>query len=92
MTDRLLRLMLFVHVFLFALVVEVFWGTWFSLSRSISAIVAPAICCRPIVVCALIRPFHNEIMPTNCNVDGAENIAISQQSCGIANCSSGSRA
>jgi hypothetical protein len=40
MTDRLLRLMLFVHVFLFALVVGVFWGTWFSLSRSIAAISA----------------------------------------------------
>ena len=40
MTDRTLRLMLFVHVFLFALVVGVFWGTWFSLSRSMSAITA----------------------------------------------------
>ena len=40
MTDRSLRLMLFVHVFLFALVVGVFWGTWFSLSRSMSAITA----------------------------------------------------
>ena len=38
MTDRSLRLMLFVHVFLFALVVGVFWGTWFSLSRSMSSI------------------------------------------------------
>ena len=40
MTDRSLRLMLFVHVFLFALVVGVFWGTWLSLSRSMSAITA----------------------------------------------------
>jgi anthrone oxygenase-like protein len=38
MTDRSLRLTLFVHVFLFALVVGVFWGTWFSLSRSMSSI------------------------------------------------------
>ena len=38
MSDRALRLILFVHVFLFALVVGVFWGTWFSLSRSMSAI------------------------------------------------------
>ena len=40
MTDRSLRLTLFVHVFLFALVVGVFWGTWFSLSRSMSTITA----------------------------------------------------
>jgi hypothetical protein len=40
MTDRALRLTLFVHVFLFALVVGVFWGTWFSLSRSMSSITA----------------------------------------------------
>jgi hypothetical protein len=40
MTDRLLRLTLFIHVFLFALVVGVFWGTWFSLSRSMSSITA----------------------------------------------------
>ncbi len=40
MTDRSLRLSVFVHVFLFALVVGVFWGTWFSLSRSISSITA----------------------------------------------------
>jgi hypothetical protein len=40
MTDRSLRLMLFVHVFLFALVVGVFWGTWFSLSRSMNSITA----------------------------------------------------
>jgi hypothetical protein len=38
MTDRSLRLTLFVHAFLFALVVGVFWGTWFSLSRSMSSI------------------------------------------------------
>jgi len=41
MADRWLRPALFVHVFLFALVLGVFWGTWFSLSRSISAITAP---------------------------------------------------
>src|ERR1044071_5914437 len=40
MTDRALRLTLFVHVFLFALVGGVFWGTWFSLSRSMSSITA----------------------------------------------------
>ena len=40
MTDRSLRPLLFVHVFLFALVVGVFWGTWFSLSRSIGSITA----------------------------------------------------
>jgi hypothetical protein len=40
MTDRSLRLTFFVHVFLFALVVGVFWGTWFSLSRSMSSITA----------------------------------------------------
>jgi uncharacterized membrane protein len=40
MTDQSLRLTLFVHVFLFALVVGVFWGTWFSLSRSMSSIIA----------------------------------------------------
>ena len=41
MTDRSLRLTLFVHVFLFALVMGVFWGTWFNLSRSMSSITAP---------------------------------------------------
>jgi hypothetical protein len=41
MTDRSLRLTFFVHLFLFALVLGVFWGTWFSLSRSINAITAP---------------------------------------------------
>ena len=40
MTYKWLRLTLFVHLFLFALVVGVFWGTWFSLSRSMSAITA----------------------------------------------------
>ena len=40
MTSRTLRVLLFVHVFLFSLVVGVFWGTWFSLSRSIEAITA----------------------------------------------------
>ena len=38
MTPNWLRLTLFVHLLLFALVVGVFWGTWFSLSRSMSAI------------------------------------------------------
>ena len=42
MNDQSLRLMLFVHAFLFALVVGVFWGTWFSLSRSMSADIAAA--------------------------------------------------
>jgi hypothetical protein len=41
LSDRLLRLAQFVHVFLFALVAGVFWGTWFSLSRSIGAITPP---------------------------------------------------
>ena len=40
MTERSLRVMVFVHLFLYALVVGVFWGTWFSLSRSMSAITA----------------------------------------------------
>jgi hypothetical protein len=40
MTHTWLRLTLFVHLFLFALVVGVFWGTWFSLSRSIADISA----------------------------------------------------
>jgi uncharacterized membrane protein len=35
---RAWRIAEFVHLFLFALVVGVFWGTWFSLSRSIAAI------------------------------------------------------
>lgn len=38
MTRSWLRLLLFVHLFLFALVLGVFWGTYFSLSRSIGAI------------------------------------------------------
>src|SRR5262245_18152521 len=41
MSPRWLRPELFVHLFLFALVLGVFWGTWFSLSRSMSAITAP---------------------------------------------------
>ena len=41
MTHKWLRLTSFVHLFLFALVVGVFWGTWFSLSRSMNAITAP---------------------------------------------------
>jgi uncharacterized membrane protein len=41
MNDRILRVAQFVHLFLFALVLGVFWGTWFSLSRSISSITAP---------------------------------------------------
>jgi len=40
MTQRWLRGVSFVHLLLFALVVGVFWGTWFSLSRSIGAISA----------------------------------------------------
>src|SRR5262249_53350153 len=40
MTQRSVRLALFVHLFLFALVVGVFWGTWFSLSRSMNSISA----------------------------------------------------
>ncbi len=40
MTPKWLRVTLFVHLFLFALVVGVFWGTWFSLSRSIGTISA----------------------------------------------------
>jgi hypothetical protein len=40
MTHRSLRVALFAHVFLYALVLGVFWGTWFSLSRSMSAITA----------------------------------------------------
>jgi hypothetical protein len=38
MADNGVRIARFVHLFLFALVVGVFWGTWFSLSRSIAAI------------------------------------------------------
>ena len=38
MTDTTTRLVYFVHLFLYALVGVVFWGTWFSLSRSIGAI------------------------------------------------------
>jgi hypothetical protein len=41
MNDRILRVAQFVHLFLFALVLGVFWGTWFSLSRSIRSITAP---------------------------------------------------
>ncbi len=33
-----LQIMQFVTIMLFALVVGVFWGTWFSLSRSIATI------------------------------------------------------
>jgi hypothetical protein len=32
MTDSTSRVVQFVHLFLFALVVGVFWGTWFSLT------------------------------------------------------------
>jgi uncharacterized membrane protein len=35
---RTVRIVQFVNVLLFALVMGVFWGTWFSLSRSISSI------------------------------------------------------
>ena len=41
MTVRAARVAQFVHLFLFALVVGVFWGTWFSLSRSIASISPP---------------------------------------------------
>jgi uncharacterized membrane protein len=37
-THRTLRIVQFVNVLLFALVMGVFWGTWFSLSRSIASI------------------------------------------------------
>jgi hypothetical protein len=36
MTSRTLRIAQFANVVLFALVMGVFWGTWFSLSRSIA--------------------------------------------------------
>ena len=38
MTQRSLRIAQFTNVVLFALVMGVFWGTWFSLSRSIASI------------------------------------------------------
>jgi hypothetical protein len=38
MTHKVLRAVQFIHLFLFALVLGVFWGTWFSLSRSITSI------------------------------------------------------
>ena len=38
MTNQTVRIAQFVNVLLFALVMGVFWGTWFSLSRSIDAI------------------------------------------------------
>jgi uncharacterized membrane protein len=41
MSDDTARIARFVHLFLFALVVGVFWGTWFSLSRSIAAVTPP---------------------------------------------------
>jgi hypothetical protein len=37
-TSRTLRIAQFANVVLFALVMGVFWGTWFSLSRSIASI------------------------------------------------------
>jgi hypothetical protein len=36
-----LRLTAFAHLFLFSLVVGVFWGTWFSLARSMNSVTAP---------------------------------------------------
>jgi uncharacterized membrane protein len=39
-THRTVRIVQFVNVLLFALVMGVFWGTWFSLSRSIASIKA----------------------------------------------------
>ena len=41
MTSNAARIAQFVHLFLFTLVVGVFWGTWFSLSRSIESISPP---------------------------------------------------
>jgi uncharacterized membrane protein len=38
MSQNASRIAQFVHLFLFALVVGVFWGTWFSLSRSIQSV------------------------------------------------------
>ena len=38
MANRTLRIAQFANVVLFALVMGVFWGTWFSLSRSIASI------------------------------------------------------
>jgi hypothetical protein len=38
MTARTLRVAQFANVVLFALVMGVFWGTWFSLSRSIGSV------------------------------------------------------
>src|SRR5215211_647109 len=38
MTHKVLHTLQFIHLFLFALVLGVFWGTWFSLSRSIGSI------------------------------------------------------
>ena len=40
MNDSVLRLAQFVHLLLLALVLGVFWGTWFSLSRSIGSLSA----------------------------------------------------
>jgi hypothetical protein len=37
-SSRTVRVAQFVNVLLFALVMGVFWGTWFSLSRSIGSI------------------------------------------------------
>ncbi len=37
MSTETARLARFVHLFLYALVAGVFWGTWFSLSRSIAS-------------------------------------------------------
>ena len=38
MTSKTVRIAQFVNVLLFALVMGVFWGTWFSLSRSMASI------------------------------------------------------
>lgn len=38
MTDKTVRIAQFANLLLFALVMGVFWGTWFSLSRSIASI------------------------------------------------------
>ena len=41
MTVRALPIIEYLHLLLYALVLGVFWGTWFSLSRSITSITPP---------------------------------------------------
>ena len=38
MTHKSLRIAYLINILLYALVMGVFWGTWFSLSRSIASI------------------------------------------------------